>query len=287
MRDGHLRITQRGTHMLSEEEAGESLNPRVQSPSDTVRGWPQAYRKKLASASDAVKVIKSGERVYIGGGCGEPLELVRRLVERAPELRDVEIVHVLTAGEAAYAATGMEESFRVNNLFIGSNVREAVQAGRADFTPVFLHEIPRLFREGYLPLDVALVSVSPPDKHGYCSFGVEVGVTKPAAESARTVIAEINPHMPRVWGQSFIHLSQIAYCVPVSHHLPHFPQSSPSPLYRDIAGHVAELIDDGDTLQLGIGAIPDAVLDFLGDKRDLGVHSEMFSDGIIDLVQQG
>jgi acyl-CoA hydrolase len=181
----------------------------------------------------------------------------------------------------------MEGSFRVNNLFIGSNVREAVQAGRADFTPIFLHEIPRLFREGHLPLDVALVSVSPPDEHGYCSFGVEVGVTKPAAESARIVIGEINPHMPRVWGQSFIHLSQITYCVPVSHHLSHFPQSSPSPLYRDIAGHVAELIDDGDTLQLGIGAIPDAVLDFLEDKRDLGVHSEMFSDGIIDLVQGG
>jgi acyl-CoA hydrolase len=181
----------------------------------------------------------------------------------------------------------MEKSFRVNNLFIGSNVRSAVQEGRADFTPIFLHEIPRLFREGHLPLDVALISVSPPDEHGYCSFGVEVGVTKPAVESARFVIAEINPGMPRVWGSSFIHLSQINMCVPVDYPLPQLPQGTPSPLYTQIAGHVAELIEDGATLQLGIGAIPDAVLSFLKDKRDLGVHSEMFSDGIIDLVEQG
>jgi acetyl-CoA hydrolase len=181
----------------------------------------------------------------------------------------------------------MVASFHVNSLFIGSNVRNAVQSGQADFTPIFLHEIPRLFREGYLPIDVALISISPPDQHGFCSYGVEVGVTKPAVESARAVIAEINPQMPRVWGNSFIHLSQITHCVPVDHPLPQMAQSDPSPLYKQIGSYIADLIRDGDTLQMGIGAIPDAVLHFLDDKHDLGVHSEMFSDGIIKLVEQG
>ncbi|MGA7732529.1 MAG: acetyl-CoA hydrolase/transferase C-terminal domain-containing protein [Chloroflexia bacterium] len=249
--------------------------------------WPAKYRDKLATVEDALKVIQSGQRVYIGGGCGEPLLLAHGLVERAPELRNVEIIHVLTAGHAAYAAPELRESFHTNTLFIGSNVRSAVQAGLADFTPVFLHEIPRLFREGYLPLDVALISLSPPDEHGYCSFGVEVGATRPATESATTVIAEINPRMPRVWGNSFIHLSDIDYCVPVDYELPELAQSTPTPLYNKIGGYIAELISDGDTLQMGIGAIPDAVLSFLGDKRDLGVHSEMFADGIIDLIEAG
>jgi 4-hydroxybutyrate CoA-transferase len=251
------------------------------------RTWPEQHRRKLTTAEQALKAIKSSQRVYIGGGCGEPLVLAQSLVRRASELRDVEIIHVLTAGHAAYASPELEGSFRINSLFIAPNVRGAVQQGKADFTPVFLHEIPRLFSEGYLPIDVALISVSPPDQHGYCSFGVEVGVTKPAVESAKVVIAEINPHMPRVWGNSFIHLSQITWCVPVDYPLPEWPQGAPSPLYKQIGSYIADLIDDGDTLQMGIGAIPDAVLSFLGDKRDLGVHSEMFSDGIIDLVEQG
>jgi acetyl-CoA hydrolase len=250
-------------------------------------GWPEKYLHKLTNAQDALKAVQSGARVYIGGGCGEPVELARNLVWRKGELSDVEIVHVLTSGHAAYSAPGMEDTFHVNSLFIGSNVRGAVQDGRADFTPVFLHEIPRLFREGYLPIDVALISVSPPDEHGYCSYGVEVGVTKPAVESARVVIAEINPNMPRVWGQSFIHLSQITYCVPVDYPLPSVPQSVPDSTHEQIGSHIAALISDGDTLQIGIGAIPDAVLRSLGDKRHLGVHSEMFSDGIVDLVEQG
>lgn len=249
--------------------------------------FPRYFRDKVTTAEEALKIVASSDRVYIGGGCGEPLELAQSLVLRKDELRNVEIIHVLTAGHAAYAEPGMEHAFHVNSLFIGANVRRAVQAGDADFTPVFLHEIPRLFREGYLPIDVALISVSTPDEHGYCSYGVEIGVTKPAVESARIVIAEINPNMPRTWGQSFIHLSQITYCVPVNYPLPQLPQSSPTAIYQQIGNHIAELIDDGDTLQLGIGAIPDAVLGVLGSKRDLGIHSEMFSDGIIDLVQQG
>lgn len=261
----------------------ESSEASVQSVSE----WPEQYRRKLATADDAVKLIKSNQRVYIGGGCGEPVVLAQSLVQRAGELTGVEIIHILTAGPASYAAPELAKSFHVNSLFIGANVRGAVQAGRADFTPAFLHEIPRLFREGYLPIDVALISVSPPDSHGYCSYGVEVGVTKPAAEAAGLVIAEINPNMPRVWGNSFIHLSQIDCCVPVDYPLPELLQSTPTPLYQAIGGHIADLISDADTLQLGIGAIPDAVLDYLDDKRDLGVHSEMFSDGIIDLVEKG
>src|SRR5687768_9795770 len=247
----------------------------------------EGLRGKVLSAEEAVKLVRSGERVYIGGGCGEPVVLAEALARRSNELRAVEIVHVLTAGHAAYAEPGLEDSFHINSLFIAPNVRGAVQAGRADFTPVFLHEIPKLFRDGYLPIDVALISVSPPDDHGYCSYGVEIGVTKPAVECARTVIAEINPHMPRTWGNSFIHLSKITHCVPVDYALPERPQGSPTPLYKEIGRHVAALIEDGDTLQMGIGAIPDAVLAQLGNKRDLGVHTEMFSDGIIDLIEGG
>jgi acetyl-CoA hydrolase len=242
---------------------------------------------RWTSAADAVKAVRSGQRVYIGGGCGVPVVLAGELARRAPELRDVEIIHILTAGTSAWVTPEASSAFRVNSLFIGPNVRDAVQEGRADFTPVFLSEIPRLFREGHLPIDVALIAVSPPDEHGYCSYGVEVGVTKPAVESARVVIAEINPRMPRVWGNSFIHISRIDYCVQVDYPLPEFRQGEPAPLYSRIGRHVADLIEDGATLQMGIGAIPNAVLDYLGDKRDLGVHSEMFSDGIIDLVQRG
>ena len=250
-------------------------------------GWPAAWRHKLTTAEDALQVVKSRHRIYLGGGCGEPLVLARGLVDRAPALHQVEVIQILTAGHAAYAAPELADSFRVNALFIGANVRDAVQAGQVDFTPVFLSEIPRLFAEGHLPLDVALISVSPPDAHGYCSFGVEVGVTKPAAENARVVIAEINPHMPRVWGNSFIHLSRIDACVPVDYPLPELPQGAPSPLYQQIGRYIADLIDDGATLQTGIGAIPNAVLEFLGSKRDLGIHSELIADGIIDLVEQG
>jgi acetyl-CoA hydrolase len=248
---------------------------------------PAAPAVRWAGAADAVKVVRSGQRVYIGGGCGVPVVLAGELARRAPELQDVEIIHVLTAGTSAWVTPEASTAFRDNSLFIGPNVRAAVQQGRADFTPVFLSEIPRLFREGHLPIDVALISVSPPDEHGYCSYGVEVGVTKPAVECARVVIAEINPRMPRVWGNSFIHVSQIDYCVQVDYPLPEFQQGEPAPLYSLIGRHVADLIEDGSTLQMGIGAIPNAVLDYLGDKRDLGVHSEMFSDGIIDLVQRG
>ncbi len=242
---------------------------------------------RAVSADEALQVVQSGQRVYIGGGCGEPLQLMQALVRRAGELRDVELIHLLTAGPAPYAAPEYAASFRTNALFIGANVRTAVQEGRADFTPVFLSDIPRLFRDRYLEIDVALISVSPPDAHGYCSYGVEVGVTKPAVESARLVIAEINPQMPRVWGNSFIHLSRIDYCVHVDYPLPELPPGAPDPLFTQIGGYISDLIPNGATLQMGIGGIPNAVLQFLHEKQDLGVHSEMFSDGIIDLIEAG
>lgn len=249
--------------------------------------WPSAWRHKLTTATQAITRIKSGQRVYLGGGCGVPQVLAGALAEQAATLHGIEIIQVMTAGAATYAEPDLAETFRVNALFIGANLRSAVQTGRADFTPVFLSEIPRLFKDGYLPLDVALISVSLPDPHGYCSFGVEVGVTKPAAEAASLVIAEVNPQMPRTWGNSFIHLSQIDACVPVDYPLPELVQDEPTALYQQIARHIAELIPDGATLQLGIGAIPNAVLGYLHEKRDLGVHSEMISDGVVDLVEAG
>ncbi len=245
------------------------------------------YRNKVISAERAAELIQSNQRLYIGGGAGVPQRLISRLVARAPELRDVEIVHVLTFGPAPYAEPQYAESFRHRALFIGENTRRAVQSGRADFVPVFLSEIPRLFRDGSLPLDAALIQVSPPDEHGFCSFGTEVGCTKPAAQAANIVIAEVNRRMPRVLGDSFIHVSKLNYIVEVDYPLQEAPQAGASQAHTRIAQHIAELIPDGATLQLGIGSIPDAVLASVGDRNDLGVHTELFSDGVIDLVERG
>ncbi len=245
------------------------------------------YRNKVVSAQEAVKVIQSRQRVYLGGGAAVPHRLVDALVARASELSDVEIVHVLTFGDAPYVAPEYANSFRHRALFIGANTRTAIQAGRADFVPLFLSEIPRQFRNGSLPLDVALIQVSPPDEHGFCSFGAEVGCTKPAAQSARLVVAEVNRRMPRVLGDSFIHMSKLDYIVEVDYPLPEAPQGGASEAHRKIGKNIAELIPDGATLQLGIGSIPDAVLAEVRDKHDLGVHTELFSDGVIDLVERG
>ncbi len=251
--------------------------------------WERIYHERMTTAEEAVRVIQSGQRVFLTGNCSVPQELLRALVDRARagEVENVEIVQVLTVGDADYVSPDLAGKLRVNTLFISANVRKAVHEGRADFTPVFLSEIPGLFRSGELPLDVALIHVSPPDEHGFCSFGVEVGITKPAAESARIVIAEVNDKMPRALGDSFIHVSKIDYFVPVSYYLPELPQGSPGEVQMRIAEHIAELIPDGATLQLGIGGIPDAVLLYLRDKKDLGIHTEMFSDGVVELVERG
>lgn len=249
--------------------------------------WLQKYQERIMTAQEALNVVKSGQRVYVGGGCAMPHTLVQALVDRADELQDVEITHILTVGEAPYADEKYQDSFRVKNLFIGGNVRKAVQSGRADYVPIFLYEVPNLFLDGDLTLDVALINVSPPDEHGFCSFGIEVGCTMPAAQAAKIIIAEINDQMPRCHGDSFIHISKINCCVPVSSPLSELPQGSPSELQKKIGQNVAELIEDGSTLQMGIGGIPDGVLLYLDQKKNLGVHSEMFSDGIIGLVERG
>ncbi len=249
--------------------------------------WPNIYRAKVTDAKTVAAKVASGSRVYLGGGAGVPETLVQALVERAPELRNVEIVHMLHFGSAPYVEPLYKESFRHNALFIGHNVRKAVQAGHADFTPVFLSEIPRLFRSGHLPLDYAFVQLSPPDEHGFCSFGVEVGCTKPAAEAARVVVAEVNQQMPRALGDSFIHVRDIDMVVEVDRPLPEAPQGGGSPVHKRIGEIIAEMIPNGATLQMGIGSIPDAVLANLGDHRDLGVHTEMFSDGVVRLVEEG
>jgi acetyl-CoA hydrolase len=246
------------------------------------------YHSKLCSADAAVQTIKSHDRVFMTGNCSVPKELLGALVRRAPQMEDVEIVQVLTMGPTDYVAPEMEGHLRVNSLFISANVRKAVNEGRADFTPVFLSQIPRLLRDpDLLKPNVAMIHCSPPDEHGFCTFGVEVGLTKPAAESAKIVIAEVNDRMPRALGDSFIHVSRLTHIVPVSYPIVEVPQGSPGELQKQIAEHIAELIPDGATMQMGIGEIPDAVLLYLKDKKDLGVHTELFSDGVMELIEAG
>lgn len=242
---------------------------------------------RYVTAQEALGLVRSGMRVFIQTAAAAPQQLISALVERAPELRGVEIVHMHTEGSAAYAEPKYQDSFHASVMFVGQNMREAVNSGRADYIPVFLSEVPRLFRQKILPLDVALLHVSPPDRHGYCSLGISVDVARAASDSARILIAQINPNMPRTHGDGLIHVSRLTAMVEcndpiVEHH--------PSPLSdteRAIGRHVASLVEDGATLQMGIGAIPDAVLAALGSHRRLGIHTEMFSDGIIDLVEKG
>ena len=249
--------------------------------------WETLYRSKVSDVATALNVIESGNRIYIGGGAGVPVELTKGLTDRAPELRDVELTHILTFAEAPYCKPEYHKSFRVNALFIGHNVRKAVQEGRADFTPVFLNEIPGLFKNGYLPIDVALITLSPPDEHGFCSFGVEVGTTKPAAESARIIVAEVNQQMPRTLGDSFIHLSRIDHIVEVDYPVPEAPQGGSTVEHLQVGANIAEMIPNGATLQMGIGSTPDGVLQNLGNHKDLGIHTELFSDGVVDMVAKG
>jgi 4-hydroxybutyrate CoA-transferase len=247
------------------------------------------YHSRIVTADEAVRHIKSGDRIFLTGNCSVPQMSLAALVKYAPNLQNVEICQALTIGPADYVDPAMEGHLRVNTMFISANVRNAVNEGRADFTPVLLSEFPLLFRKKILPIDVALIHVSPPDEHGFCSLGVEVGLTKSAAESAKTVIAEVNQQMPRTLGDSFIHVSKLDCIVPVDYPLPELAMGSEgsSEVVEAIASHIAELIPDGATMQLGIGAIPDAVLKYLFEKKDLGIHTELFSDGIIDLVEAG
>jgi acetyl-CoA hydrolase len=249
--------------------------------------WTELYHERLTTADKAVASIRSGDRVYLTGNCSVPQLVIEALIKRAHGLEDVEVVQVLTVGSADYVRPEFADHLRVNSLFISRNVREAVNDGRADFTPCLLSEVPLLFSRGVLPLDVALIHVTPPDEHGFCSLGVEVGISKTAAGSARTVIAEINPQMPRTLGDAFIHVSKIHHAIPVDYPLPEMPMGEPTELSKEIGRHVAAQIEDGSTLQMGIGAIPDGVLAHLGDKSDLGIHTELFSDGVVQLYEAG
>lgn len=251
--------------------------------------WKSIYQSRVVSADEAVKAINSGNRLFMTGNVSVPKTLLAALVRRAGELKDVEICQALTVGPADFVGPEMEGHLRVNTMFISANVRKAVQEGRADFTPVLLSEFPLLFKNNILPLDAVLIHVSPPDEHGFCSLGVEVGLTKTPAESAKVVIAEVNEQMPRTLGDSFIHVSRLNYVVPVSYPIPEMAMSEEGDkeTVEKIAGFIADLIPDGATMQMGIGAIPDAVLNYLFNKKDLGIHSELFSEGVIDLVEAG
>lgn len=247
------------------------------------------YKSRVVTPQEAVKAIKSGQRVFLSGNVSVPQKVLAALVDYAPNLTDVEIAQVLTIGPADYVGPAMEGHLRVNTMFISANVRKAVQEGRVDFTPVMLSEFPLLFKRGLMSLDVALIHVSPPDEHGFCSLGVEAGPTKTPAEMAKIVIAEVNEQMPRTLGDSFIHVGRINYIVPVNYAIPELAmaEEGQSDVIEKIAGHIAGLIPDGATMQLGLGAIPDAVLKYLYDKKELGIHTELFSDGVIDLVNAG
>jgi len=250
--------------------------------------WSESFRRKVTTAEEAVKAIRSGDHVWVHAGCSNPEELIRAMTRRSGELENVEVAHLLTFGAADYADPRYAGSFRHRALFTGGNVREAVNEGRADFVPVHLSQIPRLISSGIQPVDVALIHLSLPDEHGFCSYGVGVECTKAAAERARTVIALVNPRMPRSLGDSFIHVSKLSHVVEIDRlpvELAMF--SEIRDVSRAIGAHVADLIEDGATLQMGIGEIPDAVLLFLKQRRHLGIHTEMFSDGLVELFESG
>jgi acetyl-CoA hydrolase len=263
------------------------MNAVTPSPVWMNPGFQQIFHEKLVTAEVALRAVKSGDHIYVHPGCATPERLLDALVARAPELSDVKIVHLMSMGRADYVNPGMEAHFRHVALFCGKNVRDAINAGRADYVPIFLSEIPKLFRSGRLRPDVALIHVAPPDEHGFCSFGVGVECTKAAAEAARVVIAQVNPAMPRVLGDNFIHVRKITHFVEAHDPLVELPRVRMSPSFEEIGRNVASLIEDGATLQLGIGGIPDAVLNFLRDRKHLGVHTEMFSDGMVELIEQG
>lgn len=249
--------------------------------------WMEDLNRKTVSAEEAVKAIKSGDRMLIQAGCGAPQNLMKAMAARAGELEGVEICHMMIVGETPYIKPELVKSFRHIGFFLGASTRKAVARGEADYIPIYLSEIPALFKNGEMPLDVVLLNVSPPDEHGFCSLGIEVSIAKSAAQNATCVIAEMNEKVPRTLGDCFIHVSKLHRVVRSDTPLPELPGISITAMHKEIGRHVASLIEDGSTLQLGIGAIPDAVLLYLKEKKDLGIHTEMFSDGVKELVESG
>ncbi len=249
--------------------------------------WQEKYVDQVATPDEAARTIKPGSRVFIGTGCAQPLALVDAMVARAEELIEIEIVHLLTLGQAPYAKRDLAKHFRVNSFFISKNVRSVIQEGLGDYTPIFLSDIPRLFASGRLPLDVALIQVSPPDEKGMCSLGISVDIVKSAAENAGLVIAQVNPQMPRTHGDSLVNVYDLDILVPVDAPLIEVEPAEITQENRKIGEYVAALIDDDSTVEFGIGAIPQSVVGFLKDKKNLGIHTEMFTDAIIDLIEAG
>ena len=249
--------------------------------------WKGKYGDAITTAEEAVGHIRPGNRVFVGTGCAQPEALIKALVARSSSLADVQITHLLTLGDAPYADKDLSQHFIVNSFFIADNVRNVIQEGVGDYTPIFLSDIPRLFTSGQLPLDAALIQVSPPDQYGMCSLGISVDIVKSAAANAKLVIAQINPNMPRTLGDSFIHIYDIDHLVPVEAPLVEVKWEATDDVTRQIGEYVAALIEDGSTLELGIGRVPHAVLESLKGKKDLGVHTEMFTDAMIDLVESG
>lgn len=245
------------------------------------------WKDRIVSPAEAAKKIKSGNRVFLTGNCSSPLVFLQALVDRYEELERVEVLQLLGFGPGKFITPDLADHIRINSLFISANVRDAINQGLADFTPVFLSEIPLLWRSGRLAMDVAVLHLSMPDEHGYCSFGVEVGVSKSAAETAGLVIAEINPKMPRTLGNSFIHVNQIDYFIEVDYDLPEVVGEPANAVQERIARHIAELIPDAATLQMGIGGIPDAVLRHLKGHKNLGIHTELFSNGTMEMIEAG
>ena len=249
--------------------------------------WVDDYRKKLVTAEEAAAEIKSHDRVYISGNAATPYVLMRALASRKDELENVELVHVLLLGEDPLSKPEMEGHFRHNSLFVGPADRKTINEGRADYVPIFLHQIPDLFYSDQMLIDMAMLHLSSPDEHGFMSFGVEVLASKAVAETAKIVIAQVNEKMPRVLGDSFIHVSRVDKIVEVSEDLPQLERNPFSEVERKIGHFIADLIEDGSTLQLGIGGIPDAVLSALKGRRDLGIHTEMVSDGVMEAIEEG
>lgn len=242
---------------------------------------------KITTAQEVVKMVASNQRVFFQGAAMTPNELIDALCDRYQELKNVEIVSIHTEGNAKYTQSPYNQTFHLNSCFVGGNVRKSVNTPFADYVPVFLSEIHRLFYDGYLPIDVAFIQVSPPDNHGFCSLGVSVDVALPAVRSAKTIVAQINPNVPRSHGTGMVHINDIALACEVNRPIHEHPPTQIGLVEHQIGGHVAQLIEDGATLQMGIGTIPDAVLSNLGNHKNLGIHTEMFSDGVLPLLASG
>lgn len=249
--------------------------------------WQQKYADMIAGPAQAAARIRPGQRVFIGTACAEPVSLVRALTARAGELADVEIIQLLTKGDAPYASRQLADCFTVNSFFIGSNIREHIQQGLGDYTPMLLSDIPRIFQTGQLPIDVALIQVTPPDERGKVSLGVSVDIVKSAAENASLVIAQINPRMPRTLGDSFLDIYDLDILVPEEVDIIERKSGPPTEDARRIGAHISALIEDGSTVEFGIGRIPHSLIEFLKDKKDLGIHTEMLTDSIVELVESG